>query len=97
MPYYIILWNWTQQGIKNVKDSPKRAAAFREAVEKAGGKLLGMYYTFGQYDGVIIMEGTSDETAMATGLAVGSQGNVRSTTLKAFPEAEVSKIIEKLP
>jgi uncharacterized protein with GYD domain len=97
MPYYIVLMNWTDQGIKNVKDSPKRAAAARAAVEKAGGKWLGFYYTFGQYDMVLIAEGPSDENAMSRNLAIGSQGSVRTTTLKAFPEAEVAKIIEKLP
>jgi len=97
MPYYITLVNWTDQGIRNVKDSPKRAAAARAAVEKAGGKWLGFYYTFGQYDMVLISEGLNDEAAMSVNLAIGSQGSVRTTTLKAFPEAEAFKIIEKLP
>jgi len=97
MPYYIILCNWTDQGIRNIKDAPKRTAAARAAVEKAGGKWLGFYNTFGQYDMVLITEGANDETVMSVALAIGSQGNVRTTTLKAFPEAEAAKIIEKLP
>ena len=97
MPYYIVLVNWTDQGIRNVKDSPKRAAAARAAVEKAGGKWLGFYYTLGQYDMVLIAEGLNDETVMSVLLAIGSQGSVRTTTLKAFPEAEAAKMIEKLP
>jgi len=97
MPYYIMLVNWTDQGIRNIKDSPKRAAAARAAVEKAGGKWLGFYYTFGQYDMVLITEGLNDETVLSVGLAIASQGSVRTTTLKAFPEAEAAKIIEKLP
>jgi len=92
-----MLVNWTDQGIRNIKDSPKRAAAARAAVEKAGGKWLGFYYTFGQYDMVLITEGLNDETVLSVGLAIASQGSVRTTTLKAFPEAEAAKIIEKLP
>jgi len=97
MPHYIILLNWTDQGIKAVKDSPKRAAAARAAVEKAGGKWLSFYYTLGQYDMVAIIEVPNDEVAMSLLLAVGSLGAVRSTTLKAFPEAEAAKIIGRLP
>jgi uncharacterized protein with GYD domain len=97
MPYYIILVNWTDQGVRNVEDSPKRTAAARAAVEKAGGKWLGFYYTLGQYDMVLIAEGLNDETVMSVSLAIGSQGSVRTKTLRAFPEAEAAKIIEKLP
>jgi len=96
MPHYIILLNWTDQGIRNVKDSPKRVAAAKAAVEKAGGKWLGFYYTLGQYDMVAVIEGTNDETTMSLLMAIGSQGSIRSTTLKAFPAAEAAKIIEKL-
>lgn len=97
MPYYIFLVNWTDEGIKNIKDSPKRAAAAREAIEKAGGKWHGLYYTFGQYDMVLITECPNDEATMFVSLAIGRLGSVRTTTLKAFPEAEAAKIIEKLP
>ena len=97
MPYYIFLINWTDEGIRNVKDSPKRAAAARAALEKVGGKWHGLYYTFGQYDMVLIAEAPNDEAIMSVTLAVGSAGSVRTTTLKAFPESEAAKIIEKLP
>jgi len=97
MPHYIILLNWTDQGIRNVKDSPKRAAAAKAAVEKAGGKWLGFYYTLGQYDMVAIIEAPNDETTMSLLMAVGSQGSIRSMTLKAFPEAEATKIIGRIP
>lgn len=96
MPHYVILGNWTEQGIRNVKDSPKRAAAAKQAVQKAGGKWIGLYYTFGQYDFVAIMETPSDEAAMSVLLNLGSQGNVRTTTLRAFPESEGFKIIKKV-
>jgi len=97
MPHYIILGNWTDQGIRNVKESPKRAAAARAAFEKAGAKWLGFYNTFGQYDMVLIAEAPNDETIMALLLAIGSLGSVRTTTLKAFPESEADKIIAELP
>jgi len=97
MPYYITLVNWTDQGIRNIKDSPKRAAAAKAVIEKAGGKWHGLYYTFGQYDMVLIAEAVNDETVMSSVLAIGSQGNVRTTTLKAFTEAEAANLIEKLP
>jgi uncharacterized protein with GYD domain len=96
MPHYVILWNWTDQGIRAVKDSPKRLASFRAELEKVGGKLVGEYYTMGQYDGVVIVEAPSDETIMSILLGDASKGNFRSMTLKAFPLSEASKIIERL-
>ena len=97
MPVYIILMNWTDQGIRNVKDNPKRMAQNKALIEKAGGKWLGFYYTLGKYDMVGIIEGPGDELAFSLLLAIGSGGNIRTTTLKAFPEAEGLKLIEKLP
>jgi uncharacterized protein with GYD domain len=96
MPHYVILWNWTDQGIRTVKDSPKRLASFRAELEKVGGKLVGEYYTMGKYDGVVIVEAPSDETIMSILLGDASKGNFRSTTLKAFPMSEAGKIIETL-
>ena len=96
MPHYVILWNWTDQGIRSVKDSPKRLATFRAELEKVGGKLVGEYYTMGQYDGVVIVEAPSDETTLSILLSDASKGNFHSTTLKAFPLSEAAKIIEKL-
>lgn len=97
MAHYIILFNFTDQGIRNVKDTIKRAEAFKSAVEKAGGKFVSEYYTFGKYDIVTIVEAPNDETMMSVILATGSLGNVRSETLKAFPICEAAKIIDKLP
>jgi uncharacterized protein with GYD domain len=95
MPHYVLLWNWTDQGIRAVKDSPTRLASFRAELEKAGGKLLD-YYTMGQYDGIVIIEAPSDETIMSIVLSDASKGNFRSVTLKAFPTSEAGKVIEKL-
>lgn len=96
MPYCVILWNWTDQGIRAVKDSPKWLASFKTDLEKAGGKLIDEYYTMGQYDGVVIVEAPGDETIMSILLSDASKGNFRSVTLKAFPMEEAGKIIERL-
>jgi len=97
MPTYVILSNWTDQGIRSVKESPKRLDATRKAIEAAGGKMLGYYLTMGRYDMVLILEGPSDETAAILAISSGSQGNIRTETLKAFPEAEYRNIIAKIP
>jgi uncharacterized protein with GYD domain len=96
MPHYVILWNWTDQGIRAFKDSPKRLASFKTELEKAGGKLIVEYYTMGQYDGIVIVEAPTDDTIMSIMLSDASKGNFRSVTLKAFPVSEASKIIEKI-
>ena len=96
MSYYVILFNFAVQGIKNVKDSVKRAEAFKAAVENSGGRFIAEYYTFGRYDIVTIVEAPNDETMISVMLATGTLGNVRSETLKAFPLSEAAKIIEKL-
>jgi uncharacterized protein with GYD domain len=96
MPDYIILFNFTDQGIRNVKDTVKRAESFKVAVEKAGGKFINEYYTLGKYDIVTIVEAPNDEAITSVLLSTGSLGNVRSETLKAFPVSEAAKIIEKL-
>ena len=97
MPTYIILANWTDQGIRNVKESPQRLEAAKKAIEAAGGKWLGFYLTMGKYDMVVIAEGKSDEAVAATLLAIGSGGSVRTETLKVFPEDEYRQIIAKIP
>jgi uncharacterized protein with GYD domain len=96
MSFYIILWNYTNEGIKNVKESPKRADAFKSKIENAGGKLIDTYYTFGKYDGVSIVDAPTDETLMSCLLSVESQGKARSVTLKAFSYDEATKIIQNI-
>jgi uncharacterized protein with GYD domain len=96
MPHYIILFNFTEQGIRNVKDTINRAEAFKSAIEKAGGKFISEYYTLGKYDIVTIVEAPNDETILPVILATGGLGNVRSETLKAFSMDEAAKIIEKV-
>ena len=96
MSHYVILVNFTDRGIKNVKDSPKRAEAFRSAVEKKGGKVSNLYYTLGKHDIVAIVEAPNDEAIASVLYVTGSLGNVRTKTLKAFPMSEAAKIIENL-
>jgi len=94
MPSYLVLGNWTDQGIHNVKDSPGRKDAARKAIEEAGGKLIFFYMTMGQYDLVALLELPDDETAARVLLTLGTIGNIRSTTLKAFTEDEFESIID---
>jgi uncharacterized protein with GYD domain len=96
MPHYVNLVNWTEQGIRTVKDTPKRAEAFRKAVEAAGGKLVALLYTMGPYDLVAISELPSDEVCNELALRLGMQGNVRTLTLKGWTESEIAKLIQKL-
>ncbi len=97
MPTYITLYNFTQQGVENIKEGPARLDAARAALEATGGKLIGFYLTMGQYDLVVISEGPDDETAMKLLMAIGAQGNVRSETMRAFTEDEYRELVAGLP
>ena len=88
--------NWTQKGIENVKDSPKRLKQAQELAESLGGTLT-LYYTMGRYDFVTIAEFPDDELCAQFLLDIGRGGNVRTETLKAFTANEATKIIAKLP
>jgi uncharacterized protein with GYD domain len=94
--HYIILIQFTDQGIRNVKDTTRRADAIRSEAEKMGCKFTTYYWTFGEYDAVGILEAPNDEAAMEFGLKTGSLGNVRTTTLRAFTEEEMAKVTDKL-
>jgi uncharacterized protein with GYD domain len=94
MATYVSLLNWTDQGMRNVKDSLKRAAAARKAFEAAGGKIVDLYYTLGQHDVVVISEAPDDATVYRVLLQVGMQGNVRTTTMKAMDEKEMAEILK---
>jgi uncharacterized protein with GYD domain len=97
MPTYIGLYKLSDQGIKNVKDMPQRIEKAIEASEAMGGKVLGVYSVLGEYDLVSIAEFPNDETVLTLALALGAQGNVRTTTLKAFTKAEFAEIVKRLP
>ncbi len=96
MPAYITLFNWTDQGVRNVKDTAKRAQAAREAWEAAGGSFIGIWWTFGQYDGFVVHEAPDDATANRLLMNTGMKGDVRTTTLRAFGEEEIEEILESL-
>ena len=89
---FVVLGNWTEQGIKNVQEAPARIKTTRSMVEKAKGKMQ-LFYTLGKYDFVMIIEVPRDEDIMAILLCLGSMGNVRTTTMKAWTETEGSKIL----
>lgn len=97
MPHYITLINWTDQGIQNAKSAPDRFAAARQAVEAAGGKLLDIYLTMGEYDLVAISEAPNDEAYATLMLALGGQGNIRTKSMRAFTEGELGGIVGNLP
>ena len=93
----ILLMKLTDQGIKSIKDAPSRVEDAIKGAEAMGGKVIGVYSVMGEYDYVTIGEFPSDETQMAFTMALGSRGNVRTTTLKAFTKEEFAQIVKKLP
>lgn len=97
MPTYVTLVSYTQQGIQNIKESPKRLDAAKKAYEKMGAKLKDFYLVMGRYDIILVSEGPDDETMAKVALSLGSLGNVRSETLRAFTEEEARKIISAVP
>jgi uncharacterized protein with GYD domain len=97
MATYIILANYTDQGIRDVKQSPKRLDAARELARKLGAEIKDFYLTVGAHDIVLTLDAPDDKTVARFALAVGSLGNVRTTTLKAFTEAEFRDIVHGLP
>jgi len=97
MPTYIGLYKLTDQGIKTIKEAPGRVEAAIKAAEKMGGKVIGVYGVTGEYDYVAIAEFPSDEVATIFALAIGSLGNVRTTTLRAYTKEEFAALVKKLP
>ena len=96
MATYVTLANFTDQGIRNVKESPDRLAAFRAMAEKLGITLKSVHYTVGAYDIVTVVEG-SDEAVTSALLKLGSLGNIRTQTMRAFSPEEIKAIINKMP
>ena len=93
MASYIVLCNYTDQGIQNVKDSPKRRAAAKELGKTFGVELKAIYLAMGTCDLVLMIEAASDEAMAKWILSIGSKGNLRTTTIKVFPEADMDKIL----
>ena len=97
MAIYVMLMQFTDQGIRSIKDSPKRLEANAKLAASAGVKILGAYYTMGAYDAVVIAEAADEQLAVAGLLASGAQGYSRTTTMRAFSPAEFAEILQKMP
>ncbi len=97
MATHIVLMKLTDQGIKDIKNAPQRIDAAAKAIEAMGGKMTGLYFTLGEYDYIAIVEGLTDEAGASFLLKLGSAGNVRTKTLKAFTTKEFAEIVKKLP
>ena len=97
MPTYLCLCNWTQKGIENIKESPKRLDAAKTLFKEMGVEMKAFYMTSGRYDLAIIVE-AKDEVALArTMLAQGAKGGIRTETLRAFTEDEYRRVISSIP
>lgn len=96
MATYISLVSWTDQGIRNVKESPARAEAFKSLASKMGVTVKSMYYTTGAHDMVVTMEG-SDEACTTALLKVCSLGNVKTHTMRAYSQEEMTRMIGNMP
>ena len=96
MPTYIVLGNFTDQGIRNIKDSPKRASAVKEGAKKVGASVKSLYWTLGAYDVALVVDAPDDQSVAALLFSIGSLGNVRTQSLKAFEADEVERILGKI-
>lgn len=97
MPTYVTLLNFTDQGIRSAKDTVQRAEAAAALGRKLGANIKEIFWTLGPYDAVAVVEAPDDETATRFFLATGSQGNVRTMTMRAFGKDEVTRILAGLP
>jgi len=96
MPTYISLMKFTEQGIRNVKDHPKRRENAAKGIESMGGKLLHTYLTMGRYDIVAIIEAPDDDVAAKFAVITGMQGNVSTETMRALDEGEFDRLLKAL-
>ena len=97
MPTYIALMKLTDQGIKDIKSFPQRIEAGRKGMEALGGRMVAFYSVMGEYDYVAVTEFPNDEIGMGFLLTLGTIGNVRTTTLRAFTDSEFAEIVKKMP
>jgi uncharacterized protein with GYD domain len=97
MPTFIVTLNWTDQGIRNVKDAPKRATAARELGKKLGIEMKHLFLTTGDADMLAIVEAADENNLAKFAMMIGGQGNVRTKTVRAWPEAEFVKLVSELP
>ena len=97
MPTSVVLMKLTDQGIRDIKNAPQRIEQGIKGLEAVGGKMIGFYSVMGEYDYVAIAEVPSDEVGVGFTVALGSQGNVRTTTLRAFTKEQFAEVVKKLP
>ena len=97
MATYVTLCKYTEQGLKNIKESPSRLEKARASLKALGGELKSFYLVQGRYDAIVISEAPNDEVVTKFALVTGSLGNVRTETLRAFTEDEFRKIVSALP
>jgi uncharacterized protein with GYD domain len=95
MPTYVALVNFTDQGIKNFRDTVRRAEDYRGLVEKNGGQVRQLLWTLGDYDVVVVADFPDDETATAVVLQTAAGGNIRTKTMKAFDAEQMTAIIQR--
>jgi uncharacterized protein with GYD domain len=96
MVTYVVLANFTDQGIRNAKESPKRAEAFKQLAKTLGVTVTDIFWTQGRYDIVTIVEASDESSAMSLNLSLGALGNVRTESLRAFSAAEMTTIVGKM-
>jgi uncharacterized protein with GYD domain len=96
MATYIVLGKFTDQGIRGVKDTTKRADAFRATAKKAGATVIDLYWTLGQFDVITVVEAPDDATLTALLLSAGALGNLHTQSLRAFSAEEMGTIIGKM-
>ena len=97
MPTFILPLNWTDQGIRSVKDAPKRSNAARELAKKVGVEMKQVYLTSGDNDLLVIVDAPNGDNVAKFALALGALGNVRTRTARAWPESEFQQLISELP
>jgi len=97
MPMFMMYLSWTEQGIRNIKDAPKRAQSARELAKKMGITIKEIYLTSGDNDLVVMVDTPNGDNVAKFAMALGAQGNVRSRTVSAWPESEMHKLISELP
>jgi uncharacterized protein with GYD domain len=96
MATFVVLANFSDQGIRNIKESPKRSDAFKEQAQRLGATVKEVYWTMGRYDIVAIIDAPDDNTITALGLSTGKLGNVRTETLRAFNKADMEGILSNV-
>jgi len=96
MATYILLLSFTDQGIRNVKDTSKRADTFKDMAKKCRATVKDLFWTLGEYDAVAVVETPDDTSRTALGLSTGALGNVRTQTLRAFTQADMKTILGKM-